>query len=238
MIPLDTAIFDRLRQVSTATVQNQLFIRGLRHTVIEGVVPLTPSHQRFVAEAYTLRFIPAREDLDVVESFRDPTHPQRAAIEAVPAGHALVVDSRNDPAAASAGEILMTRLAYRQCAAFVTDGSVRDSYKMDGIGIPVFTQSVSPATNLVHHHAADAQVPIACGKVPVFPGDVLVGDPEGVVVIPRHLAEEVSIDALEQEKLEEYLLAKVADGARVPGTYPPSDEVRAEYEASRAAAAR
>jgi len=230
---VDADVLERLRAVSTATVQNQLFIRGLRRTAIHGVLPLSPARARFVAEAFTLRYIPAREDLDVVASFRDPSHPQRVAIESVPAGHALVVDSRGDGTAASAGEILTTRLAVRGCAALVTDGSVRDSYRIKDVDLPVFTRSVTPTTNLVLHHAADMQVPIGCGGVAVFPGDVLVGDPEGVVVIPRHLAEEVSVDALEQERLEEFLLAKVAAGAPVPGTYPPSDEVRAEYAEHR-----
>jgi len=226
---LDPAVFERLRTVSAATVQNQLFIRGFRRTVVEGVRPLSSERARFVAEAFTLRYIPAREDLDVVDAFHDPSHPQRVAIESVPAGQALVVDSRGDGSAASAGEILATRLSVRGCAALVTDGSVRDSYRIEDIDLPVFVKTVTPATNLVLHHAVDLQVPIGCGGVAVFPGDVLVGDPEGVVVIPRHLAEDVSRDAFEQERLEEFLLAKVAAGAALPGTYPPSDDVRAEY---------
>lgn len=216
-----------------ATLQNQLFTRGLRNTVIKGVRPLTTRAQHFVAEAFTLRYIPAREDLDVVEAFRDPAHPQRAAVEAVPPGAVLVVDSRQDGAAASAGEILMTRLQVRGCAGFVTDGAVRDSHRIADMEIPVFTATVTPTTNLMLHHAVEYQTPIGCGGVAVYPGDVLVGDPEGVVVIPQHLADEVARDAVEQEQLEEFLKARITAGAPLPGTYPPNAETRAAYEAAR-----
>ncbi|MDQ2625154.1 MAG: ribonuclease activity regulator RraA [Actinomycetota bacterium] len=222
-----------LGQVSTATIQNQLFLRGLRRTVLEGVLPLVAERPRFAGEAFTLRYIPAREDLDVVAAFRDPKHPQRVAVESVPPGHVLVCDSRQDPRAASAGEILVTRLGVRGAAAFVTDGAVRDSYEMAATGIPVFAAGVTPTTNLVLHHAVDIQVPIGCGGVAVYPGDVLVGDEEGVVVIPRHLADEIAVNALEQEELERFLLERVRQGAPVPGTYPPDDVTRAAYARSR-----
>lgn len=231
---LDVAI-TQLRQVSTATIQTQLFKRGLRRTVMNGVRPLVAARSQFVGEAFTLRYIPAREDLDVVEAFLDRSHPQRVAIESVPAGHVMVSDSRQDGGAASAGEILITRLGVRGAAAFVTDGAVRDSYKMDATGIPVFARTVTPTTNLVLHHAVDMQVPIGCGGVAVFPGDVLVGDAEGVVVIPRHLAVEVAEQALAQDKLETFVLSRIRAGASLPGTYPPNAETLAAYEASRAA---
>lgn len=227
--PLSENTLKLLGQVSTATIQNQLFLRGLRRTVIEGVLPLVAARPRFAGEAFTLRYIPAREDLDVVAAFRDPKHPQRVAVESVPPGQVLVCDSRQDPRAASAGEILVTRLGVRGAVAFVTDGAVRDSYEMGATGIPVFAAGVTPTTNLVLHHAVDIQVPIGCGGVAVYPGDVLVGDSEGVVVIPRHLADEVAAAALEQERLERFLLERVRQGAPVPGTYPPDDETRAAY---------
>ena len=229
--PLSSGTLAELTVASTATIQNQLFLRGLRHTVIGSVMPLCPERAGFVGEAFTLRYIPAREDLDTVASFKNPAHPQRLAIETIDAGQVLVVDSRQDGSAASAGEILMTRLACRGAAAFVTDGSVRDSPRMAQIGLPVYASSVTPTTNLVKHHAVDMQVPIGCGGVAVFPGDIIVGDAEGVVVIPRGIAAEVAADAAQQEKLEEFLLAKVQAGAPLPGTYPLSDEVRAEYQA-------
>jgi len=221
----------QLMRVSTATVQTQLFKRGLRNTFVFGVRPLTPERARFVAEAFTLRYIPAREDLDVLAAFDDPEHPQRRAIEAAPAGSALVIDARGDARAASAGAILCTRLECRGVAALVTDGSVRDSSAIADLEMPVYTAGVSSTTNLVLHHAVEQQVPVGCGGVPVFPGDVLVGDAEGVVVIPRHLAAEVAADAIEQERLESFLLARVRDGAAQPGTYPPNAATLAAYRA-------
>jgi len=226
---MEDEVIDALQGVSTATVQNQLFARGLRNTVIQGVQPLSP-HSRFVAEAFTLRCIPAREDLDVSAAFEDVNHPQRVAVDTVPAGCALVVDSRSDASAATAGDILMTRLRVRGCAAFVSDGAIRDSHSIRQMPIPVFVRSVTPTTNLVRHHAVDVDVPIGCGGVAVYPRDVLVGDADGVVVIPRHLAAEVARAAVEQEALEVFLRERVAAGAPVRGTYPPSPEVRRAYE--------
>ncbi len=165
-----------LRGASTATLQTQLFARGLRNTFLFGLRPLNPGAARFAAEAFTLRYIPAREDLDVLEAFRDPRHPQRHAIESVGPGQALVMDCRGDARAASAGHILTTRLLRRGAAALVTDGSVRDSPAIRRMEFPVFTSAVSATTNLVLHHAVDLQVPIGCGGVAVFPGDILVGD--------------------------------------------------------------
>ena len=222
-----------LASASTATIQNQLFIRGFHNRFLNGILLRTPSHARFVAEAFTLRFIPAREDLDRIEAFKDPRHPQRLAIESVEPGQALIVDSRNDPRAASAGEILITRLAKRGGVAFITDGAVRDSYEMNSIGIPVFTAGITANTNLIHHHAVDFQVPIGCAGVAIFPGDILVGDAEGVVVIPKDLADEVAAAALEQHNLEEFILEKVRNGAKLPGTYPPSPEILEEYRKKR-----
>ncbi len=224
------AIRPALAAASTATIQTQLFKRGLRNTFLYGLRPLSPDATRFVAEAFTLRYIPAREDLDVLAAFEDPAHPQRAAIEAAPAGSALVMDSRNDPRAASAGGILATRMQRRGIAALITDGSVRDSAEIARLGMPTFTAAVSATTNLVLHHAVESQVPIGCAGVPVFPGDVLVGDEDGVVVIPRHLATEVAEGAAAQEHLEAFLLERVRDGAPLPGTYPPDARTLAAYE--------
>ena len=226
---LNKNVHDAFSIASTATIQNQLFIRGFSNRFLNGVALRTPSHPRFVAEAFTLRFIPAREDIDKVEAFKDPNHPQRLAIESVAPGQALIVDSRNDPRAASAGEILITRLAKRGGLAFITDGAVRDSYEMDSIGIPVYTAGVTANTNLIHHHAVDFQVPIGCAGVAVFPGDVLVGDAEGVLVIPRDIAEEAATASLEQHYLETFILEKVRAGAKLPGTYPPSAELLQEF---------
>jgi regulator of RNase E activity RraA len=232
--PLDPAVRDLLARASTATLATQLFKRGLRNTFLAGLAPLNPAACRFVGEATTLRYIPMREDLDVLDAFQDPEHPQRKAIETARPGTVLVMDCRGDARAASVGNILVTRLRTRGGVALVTDGSVRDSPEIAQQTIPVFAAGRSASTNLSAHHAVDIDVPIACAGVPVFPGDVLVGDEEGVVVIPRHLAAEIAEPAAEQEELERFILEKVEGGAPLPGTYPPNAATMAEYAAWRA----
>lgn len=226
---LDPGALALLGRASTATLQSQLFARGLRNTYLPGITPLVGGPARFVGCAFTLRYIPAREDIDHLRVFEDPAHPQRAAIEQVQPGEVLVVDARGDGRCASAGEILLTRLHARGGVGFVTDGSVRDSPRVPSIGIPVHTSGISAATNLGLHHAVDFQVPIGCAGVAVYPGDVVVGDEEGVVVVPRHLAVEIAQPAADQEDLEAFLRQRVAEGAPLPGTYPPSPELRAEW---------
>jgi regulator of RNase E activity RraA len=183
-----------------------------------------------VGPAFTVRNIPAREDLDQLSAFENPNHPQRKAIESVPPGHVLVIDTRGEKRVASGGQILTTRLKVRGAAGLVSDGPVRDSGEIAKMDFPVFCAGGSAPLNLIHHHAIDLNVPIGCGGVAVYPGDVIVGDEEGVVVIPGHLAEEVATDAAEQEKLEVFLLERVQNGAALPGTYPPNAETRAAYE--------
>lgn len=232
---LDPEVLARLRRASTATIQSQLFKRGLRDMFLFGLGPMNPSSASFAGEAFTLRYIPAREDLDVLDVFEDPEHPQRAAVEAVPPGHVLVMDCRQDPRAASGGNILMTRLLARGVAAMVTDGSVRDSPAIADLDLPVFAAGVSATVNLVLHHAVDVQVPIGCAGVAVYPGDIVVGDAEGVVVVPRHLAEEVSQAAVEQEELEEFILARIQAGHPLRGNYPPDEQTLAEFSELRKA---
>lgn len=222
-----------LSQCSTATIQNQLFKRGLRNTFLHGLRPVNADACRFAGEAFTLRYIPAREDLDVAEVFEDPSHPQRLAIETTGPGEVLVMDCRQEPRAASGGNILMTRLKVRGAAAMVTDASVRDYDSIAELEFPVFSAGPCASVNLVLHHAVDMQVPIACAGVAVYPGDILIGDREGVVVIPRHLAEEIAEPAVEQEQLEDYILGEVRAGAKLPGTYPPNAETLARYRESR-----
>lgn len=223
-------VHELLARASTATITTQLFKRGLRNTFLYGVRPLNPACARFVGEAVTLRYIPAREDLDVVEAFDDYDHPQRRAIESTGVGQILVMDCGGRGRAASAGEILITRLLRRGAAGVVTDGSFRDSPALQRMGFPVFAAGVSAMTNLAQHHAVDLQVPIGCAGVPVFPGDVLVADEEGVVCVPRHLAAEIAEPASEQEQQEQFILEKVDGGAPLRGTYPPDATTRAEYE--------
>ena len=223
----------RLKRASTATITTQLFKRGLRNMFIQGVRPLGTHAENMVGPAYTLRNIPAREDVDHVGVFADPEHPQRKAVENAPAGVVLVIDCRGDACAASGGEILMTRLLVRGAAGVVSDGGMRDSVAIARMNLPVFCAGPSAPLNLAQHHAADANVPIACGGVAVYPGDMIVGDGDGVVVIPAHLAEEVAHDSAEQELLETFLLTRIQAGARLPDTYPPNAETKAAYEAWR-----
>jgi len=222
-----------LRRCSVATLCTQLFKRGLRNTVIQGVRMLAQGPEPMVGEAFTLRYIPAREDLDHVGVFADPNHPQRKAIETTPTGQVLVCDCRGDARAASGGSILMTRLKARGAAGFVSDGGLRDSPEIAQLGFPIYYGGPAPQLNLARHHAVDINVPIACGGVAVFPGDVLVGDGEGVIVVPRHLAAEVAKDAAEQEELEEFVIEEVRNGASIVGTYPPKDAAMTRYQAWR-----
>jgi len=225
---------DNLRHVSTATLCTQLFKRGFRNVYIQGIKRLTtPSGGNLVGPAFTMRSIPAREDLDQISAFDDPNHPQRKAIESVPPGHVLVLDCRGETRVASGGQILTTRLKVRGAAGLVSDGPVRDSGAIAQMDFPVFCAGGSAPLNLLHHHAIDQNIPIGCGGVAVYPGDVIVGDDEGVVVIPAHLADEVAAQAVEQEKMEMFILERVQGGAKLAGTYPPNAETKAAFEVWR-----
>ncbi len=232
LAPMEPEVREKLLTVSTPTLATILFRRGLRNQFMQGVQKLSTDKAKLVGPAYTLRYIPAREDLDVIEVFRDTSHPQRKAVETVPAGHVLVMDCRGDASAAGAGSILITRLAIRQCAGLVTDGGLRDSDTIAALPIPSYCGSRSAPTNLTKHHAVDINVPIGCGSVPVFPGDILVGDGDGVMVIPRAIAAEVAEQAVQQEKMEAFLAQEIASGKPLAGIYPPNEETLARYRAA------
>lgn len=223
---------EALKKVSTATLTTVLFKRGLRNVFLQGVFLLTANRSmRMVGEAFTLRFIPAREDIDQLGAFEGRGHPQREAIEACPPGQVLVMDARRDAAAATGGDILMTRLMVRGAAGIVTDGGLRDSQTIEKLDLPVYCAARSAPLNLVRHHAVDMQVPIGCGGVAVYPGDVVVGDAEGVVVIPAKLAEDVAKEAEAQTQFEDWVEERVKEGRSIFGLYPPSPETKAEFEA-------
>jgi len=231
---LSTKTKERLSKVSTATLCTALFKRGFRNVYIQGIKLLSqPKGGNLVGPAFTMRSIPAREDLDQISAFDDPNHPQRKAIESVPPGHVLVLDCRQEKRVASGGEILTTRLKVRGAAGLVSDGPVRDSGAIAALDFPVYCAGGSAPLNLIHHHAIDLDVPIGCGGVAVYPGDVIVGDDEGVAVIPRHLADEIAADAEQQEAMEAFILERIQGGAALPGTYPPNAATRAAYEAWR-----
>ncbi|MDD7972794.1 ribonuclease activity regulator RraA [Roseinatronobacter alkalisoli] len=213
-----------LKKVSTASVATALYKRGLRNQFIQGVRAVAPKSEIMVGQAFTLRYIPAREDRNPITVFRDRDHPQRVAIETCPAGHVLVMDARGDARAATAGSILITRLAMRGAAGVVSDGGFRDMAGIGALDMPSYCAGPSAPTNLTLHEALDINIPVACGGVAVFPGDVLLGDGDGVMVIPAHLAEEIAKECAEMEVYEEFVLEQVEAGAGVIGLYPPTDE--------------
>jgi regulator of RNase E activity RraA len=219
---------DKLMKISVATLATALFKRGFRNQTIQDVRPVRAKGLNMVGPAYTLRYIPAREDLNQLEVFRNPEHPQRKAVEACPPGAVLVMDSRKDPRAASAGDILVTRLQVRGVAGVVTDGGFRDAMKIAELDMPAYHNRPSSPTNLTCHQALDLNVPIGCGDVPVFPGDILVGDDESVIVIPAHLADEVAEEAKEMTAYEDFVSEQVKAGATIVGLYPATQEENLE----------
>jgi regulator of RNase E activity RraA len=233
-MPLKPATHSALMGVSTATLCTALFKRGLRHQFIQDVRPLNPNLPNMVGEAFTLRYIPAREDLNPISVFQDRAHPQRKAVEECPPGAVFVIDSRKDARAASAGGILVTRLMKRGVAGVVTDGGFRDSPEIARMPFPAYHHRPSAPTNLTLHQALDINVPIGCGDVAVWPGDVVVGDAEGVVVIPAYMADEVAAEAHEMTAFEDFVTERVQDGQSILGLYPPTDEAnRVAFEAWR-----
>ena len=230
----------KLKTVSTATLASALYKRGLRHQMVQDVRPLSaPQGGSMVGEAYTLSYMPAREDLNPMTVFRDPSHPQRRAVEECPPGCVLVMDSRKDPRAASAGGILATRLMMRGVAGVVTDGGFRDSAEIAALDMPSFHARASAPTNLTLHQAIDLQVPIGCGDAPVFPGDVVVGDADGVIIVPAEIADAIADEAVEMTAYEDFVMERVRAGARTIGLYPPTDEANlAAFAAWRAANGR
>lgn len=222
---MDSALRDKLRGVSTATLASALYKRGLRNQMVQGVLPLSaPKGGSMVGPAYTLRYIPAREDLNSMNVFRNHEHPQRKAVEECPAGAVFVIDSRKDARAASAGGILATRLMVRGCAGMVTDGGFRDSVEIGALAMPSYHARPSAPTNLTIHQAIDINVPIGCGDAPVFPGDIVVGDGDGVIIIPAGIAEEIASEAVEMTAFEDFVIEQVRGGQKTFGLYPPTDE--------------
>jgi regulator of RNase E activity RraA len=223
MMPLSAASRDKLKTVSTATICTALFKRGLRRQFIQDVRRLNPDSGNMVGEAFTLRYIPAREDLNPISVFQDRAHPQRKAVEECPPGAVLVIDSRKDPSAASAGSILVSRLMKRGVAGIVTDGGFRDSPEIGKLPFPAYHNRPAAPTNLTVHQALDINVPIGCGDAPVFPGDVIVGDAEGVVVIPAGIADEIADETFEMTAFEDFVADEVMKGRSILGLYPPTD---------------
>jgi regulator of RNase E activity RraA len=231
---LSDATRKKYEAVSTATLCTALFRRGLRNQFIQDVRPIKAKDRNMVGQAFTLRYIPAREDLNQLSVFQNPDHPQRAAVERCPPGCVLVMDSRKDPRAASAGSILVSRLMVRGVAGVVTDGGFRDSPEIGDLDIPAYHNRPSAPTNLTLHQALDVNVPIGCGDVAVWPGDVMVGDREGVVVVPAHLAEEIAEEAVEMTAFEDFVTEQVLGGRSIVGLYPATrEETKTDFAAWR-----
>ena len=224
---------EKLRGVSTATLASALFKKGLRNQMIQGAVPLSPPKGgSMVGFAYTLRYMPAREDLNSMDVFRNHSHPQRKAVEECPEGAVFVIDSRKDPRAASLGGILATRLMRRGCVGMVTDGGFRDAAEIAALDMPSYHARPSAPTNLTVHQAIDINVPIGCGDAPVFPGDVVVGDMDGCIIVPAEIADTIADEAREMTAYEDFVIERVRDGAKTLGLYPPTDEKNLELFAA------
>lgn len=230
-VSADASTLDILRASATSTLTTLLYKRGLRNVFVQGARPLRTG-QRMAGPAFTLRYIPAREDLDGLDAFLDPRHPQRVAVEEIPAGAVLVMDCRGDVSVASAGSILATRMQVRGVAGIVTDGGLRDASGIAALDIGAWCAGPSAPTNLIRHHALDINAPIGCGGVPVYPGDIMVGDDDGVVCIPAHLADEIAREAVAMEHYEDFVLEQVRGGASIIGLYPLTrPENRALFDA-------
>ncbi|MDQ3808810.1 MAG: ribonuclease activity regulator RraA [Chloroflexota bacterium] len=226
---LPAEVLELARATTTATLSSQLQKRGFVHTFMHGVLPLRPD-LRLVGYAFTLRYIPTREDLERSGEFDNRTNQQRVAVESVGPEDVLVIDARGDTRAATLGNILATRIMRRGAAGIVTDGAFRDTPAIRALDLPTYASGQSPHVSTQVHHPQDINVPIGCGGVAVLPGDVVVGDGEGVIVIPIGLAEDVVRAAYEQEQREEFILSKIESGSSILGVYPPDEHTLREYE--------
>lgn len=222
MTELSAETRQKLSGVSTATLTTALFKRGLMNVFIQGPQRVNPG-ENMVGPAYTMRCIPAREDIDTLELFKDPENAQRKSVHECPAGAVYVVDSQRDPTAASCGGILGNRLQYLGCAGVVTDGGFRDSSDFAALKMPAYHVRPSAPTNLTKHHPVAINEPIGCGGVAVYPGDIMVGDADGVVCIPAYMADEIAAEAVEMTVFEDFVMEKVQGGAATFGLYPPTD---------------
>ncbi|MFC0410848.1 ribonuclease activity regulator RraA [Roseomonas elaeocarpi] len=230
--PLDPAVAEVLRGISTATLTTVLLKKGLRNVWMRGTRPLQPGQPRIVGRAFTLRFVPAREDLATPESWSNPIS-TRSAIEAMPPGVVVVADAMGIADAGIFGDILCARMQKREVAALVTDGAMRDAAGVAATGLPVWCQGAAAPPSVAALTFVNWQEPVGCGGVAVFPNDVVVVDGDGAVLIPQNLLDTVAALAAEQEAQEAWIMREVEGGAVLPGLYPPNAENKARYERSR-----
>jgi regulator of RNase E activity RraA len=229
---IDEHCIAALQSVTTATLTTLLLKKGLRNVWMRGTKPVRPGQSRVAGRAFTLRFIPAREDQATPESWAKPVS-TRAAIEAMPPECIAIVDARGVTDAGIFGDILCARMRERGVAALVTDGVVRDRHGVLATGLPVWCAGVAAPPSVAGLTFVNWQEPIGCGGVAVFPDDMIVADDDGAVVIPAALAEETIALAIEQEQFEAWILQEIARGAALPGLYPPNADTKARYEAYR-----
>lgn len=231
MAELSEKTRDALMRVGTSTLTGALNRRGLRNMCMEDVWPIKPGIARMVGLAFTMRFIPARDDKDGPNAKGPRTRIQPEAMETCPPGYVLVVDSRGDPRAASAGDLYVGRLKARGCAGIVTDGGLRDSDGIFKTGLPAYCRRPSSPPSPIVHHPIDLNLPIACGGIAVYPGDVIVGDADAVVVIPPDIVDEVAEEALATTLYEEFAEEEVARGRSLNGLFPVAgEEAKRDFE--------
>ena len=227
---LDPVILRALRATTTGTIHTILLKKGIRRTWMNGPSPIFQAEERIVGPAFTLRFVPAREDLATPESWSSPRS-TRAAIEEMPEGAVCVIDAMGVTEAGVFGDILCARMHKRGVAALVTDGVVRDGAGVEGTGLPVWCAGVAAPASVAGMTFVGWQEPIGCGGTAVFPNDIIVADGDGAVVIPAAYVEEVAKAGPEQERLEAWIMKEVERGVPLPGLYPPNAETKARYEA-------
>jgi regulator of RNase E activity RraA len=223
-----TASYDVLRRVTTATITTMLLKKGIRHCWLKGAMPLAPTGKRLVGPAFTLRFVPVREDLATPESWGKPIS-TRAAIEAMPEGCIAVADAMGVTTAGIFGDILVMRMARRGVTALVTDGVIRDKASCLKADLPIFCQGTAAPASVNGLTFVGWNEPIACGSCAIFPGDLIVADDDGAVVIPEALIDFVTTEGEEHELYETWVVSEVKRGVPLPGLYPPNDEAKARY---------
>ncbi|UFN48282.1 ribonuclease activity regulator RraA [Roseomonas sp. OT10] len=231
----------RLARCSSGSITTELFRLGFRQCFLVGLKPLNPAVRPFAGEAATMRMIPAREDVETYATLTPTPNDdnlQWVGVEATRPHQVLVIDSRNDPRAASMGNMLLTRMQKRGVAGVVTDGSFRDGAEIAAMDLPAYSREVVASTRLSYHHVADLDVPIACAGVAVYPGDIIHGERDGITVIPRHVALQVLEACERRDPLEKYLALRIQAGDALWGVYPPTPQTRADFAAWQAAGSR